>query len=177
MASPVHRRILLIGVAALTATLLLPVAIGAEEKAAAKAGAAASPIFGVSIPEGYRGWHLIAVSHRTDNKDELRAILGNDVAFKAFRENTLPFPDGAMFAKLAWQRVASPTFKGAWVPGVAPRVEFMVKDSRKYSSTGGWGFGRFINGKPADEAQHGTCFPCHDARVKNHDWVFTEFAP
>jgi hypothetical protein len=53
----------------------------------------------------------------------------------------------------------------------------MVKDSKKYASTGGWGFGRFINGKPADEAQHQTCFACHQARVQNHDFVFTRLAP
>jgi hypothetical protein len=32
----------------------------------------------------------------------------------------------------------------------------MVKDSKKYACTGGWGFGRFINGKPVDETP--TCF-------------------
>jgi hypothetical protein len=56
-------------------------------------------------------------------------------------------------------------------------VQVMVKDSRKYASTGGWGFGRFINGKPVDEAQHRTCFACHDARAKSHDYVFTRLAP
>jgi hypothetical protein len=42
-------------------------------------------------------------------------------------------------------------------------VQIMVKDSKKYASTGGWGFGRFIDRKPVDEAQHKTCFPCHEA--------------
>jgi Cytochrome P460 len=46
----------------------------------------------------------------------------------------------------------------------------MVKDSKKYAATGGWGFGRFIDGKAVDEAQHETCFPCHQ-NVKGHDWV------
>jgi hypothetical protein len=149
----------------------------AGEKAAAPSAPAASPIFGVTIPEGYRNWQLISVSHRTDNKDELRAILGNDIAMKAFRRNTLPFPDGSMMAKLAWKREPMKEFAGAWIPGVAPRIEFMVKDSKKYAATGGWGFGRFIDGKPADEAAHKTCFPCHEANVKNHDWVFTRYAP
>jgi Cytochrome P460 len=48
---------------------------------------------------------------------------------------------------------------GAFVPGRTTTVQFMVKDSKKYASTGGWGFGRFIDGKPVDEAQHKTCFP------------------
>lgn len=53
----------------------------------------------------------------------------------------------------------------------------MIKDSAKYAATGGWGFGRFVGGKPVDEAQHETCFACHEARVKGHDFVFTRFAP
>ena len=53
----------------------------------------------------------------------------------------------------------------------------MVKNSKKYASTGGWGFGRFIEGKPADEKVHATCFPCHLANVKDHDFVFTRYAP
>jgi len=163
-------RDLLLTVFAVLAGVLLAGSGTAGEKAAA-------PIFGVTIPEGYRNWQLISVSHRTDNKDELRAILGNDIAMKAFRENTLPFPDGSMMAKLAWKREPMKEFAGAWTPGVAPRIEFMVKDSKKYAATGGWGFGRFIDGKPADEATHKTCFPCHEANVKNHDWVFTRYAP
>jgi hypothetical protein len=53
----------------------------------------------------------------------------------------------------------------------------MIKDSKKYAATGGWGFGRFIGGKPVDEAQHKTCFACHEANVKGHDFVFTRLAP
>ena len=170
------RNLLLTGLAVL-AFALLPGSGTAGEKGAAASGPAAAPIFGVTIPEGYRSWQLISVSHRTDNKDELRAILGNDIAMKAFRANTLPFPDGSMMAKLAWKREPMKEFAGAWIPGVAPRIEFMVKDSKKYASTGGWGFGRFVDGKPADEAAHKTCFPCHEANVKNHDWVFTRYAP
>lgn len=53
----------------------------------------------------------------------------------------------------------------------------MVKDSKKYAATGGWGFGQFVDGKPVDEAQHKTCFACHAALVKGHDFVFTRYAP
>jgi hypothetical protein len=135
-----------------------------------------SPIFGVTIPKGYRQWELVAVSYETAF-DEFRGILGNTLAIKAYTEGTLPFPDGTMFAKLAWKRVPSAEFNGAFVPGAATTVQFMVKDAKKYASTGGWGFGRFINGRPVDEAQHKTCFACHQANVKSHDWVFTRFAP
>jgi hypothetical protein len=65
----------------------------------------------------------------------------------------------------------------AFVPGHATTVQIMIKDSKKYASTGGGGFGRFINGKPVDEAQHKTCFPCHEAYAKAHDFVFTQYAP
>ena len=41
-------------------------------------------------------------------------------------------------------------------------LQFMVKDSRKYAATGGWGFAQFKDGKPADEAMLKTCFPCHE---------------
>lgn len=168
---------LLSGFIALLSLLSASAPLGAAEKAAVPAPAAASPVFGVAVPEGYRNWELIAVSHRTDNKDELRAVLGNPVVMKAFRENVLPFPDGSMMAKLAWKREPMKEFPGAWIPGVAPRIEFMVKDSGKYASTGGWGFGRFVDGKPADEATHKTCFPCHKANVPDRDFVFTRYAP
>ena len=157
------------------AIALFPASAESEEAAPA-AGPAASPLFGVTIPEGYRGWQVVAPSHRTDN-NEVRVILGNDIAMKAFRGGTLPFPDGTILAKLAWERVESTEFKNAFIPGKPKRVEFMVKDAKKYAETGGWGFGRFVNGKPADEAQHKTCFPCHKANVKDHDFVFTRYAP
>jgi hypothetical protein len=131
---------------------------------------------GVTIPKGYRNWQVVAPSQR-DDKDELRVILGNDIAMKAYRAKTLPFPDGAILAKLAWKRVKSAEFDNTFVPGEPQRVEFMVKNAKKYASTGGWGFGRFVNGKPADEKQHGTCWPCHEANVKGNDWVFTGYAP
>ncbi|HEX7518826.1 MAG TPA: cytochrome P460 family protein [Candidatus Deferrimicrobium sp.] len=135
----------------------------------------ASPM-GVTIPKGYRDWQVVAPSQR-DDTDEIRVILGNSIAMKAFRANTLPFPDGTILAKLAWKRVKSTEFPKTFIPGVAPRIEFMVKNSKKYASTGGWGFGRFIDGKPADAQVHATCFPCHQANVKDHDFVFTRYAP
>ena len=156
--------------AAACITALMPsVSNGAE-------GESSSPIFGVTIPAGYRQWELIAPSHEP-GFDEFRAILGNSVSMKAYHEGALPFPDGAMLAKLAWKHVPSVEFPAAFVPGPTTTVQIMVKDSKKYPSTGGWGFGRFIDGKAVDEAQHKTCFACHEANVKGHDFVFTRFAP
>lgn len=137
----------------------------------------ASPIYGVKLPDGYRTWPLIAPAQEAEPLNELRAVLGNDRAIKAYQDSTLPFPDGTVLVKLAWKHVQSPEFEPASIPGAATTVQVMVKDSKKYASTGGWGFGRFINGKPADEAQHQTCFACHQARVQNHDFVFTRLAP
>lgn len=137
----------------------------------------ASPIYGVTIPDGYRQWQLIAPAEEGAPLNELRAVLGNPVAVKAIEGNTLPFPDGTILVKLAYKRVPSTEYGPASVPGAPTTVQVMVKDSKKYVATGGWGFGRFINGKPADLAQHQTCFACHQANVKNHDLVFTRFAP
>lgn len=132
-----------------------------------------SPIFGVTIPSEYRQWEIVAPSEETGALDELRVVLGNAATPKAYQDSTLPFPEGTVLAKLAWKRVQSPEFSPAYVPAAATTVQFMVKDSKKYASTGGWGFGRFIDGKPADEDQHRTCFGCHVANVKAHDFVFT----
>lgn len=137
----------------------------------------ASPIFGVTLPEGYRQWELIAPAQEAAPLNELRAVLGNTTAVKAYRDGKLPFPEGTVLVKLAWKHVPSPEFESASIPGAATTVQVMVKDSKKYVATGGWGFGRFIDGEPADEAQHRTCFTCHQARVKDRDFVFTRFAP
>ncbi|WP_456622523.1 MULTISPECIES: cytochrome P460 family protein [unclassified Bradyrhizobium] len=141
------------------------------------ATANASPIFGVTIPNGYKQWELIAPAEEAAPLDELRAVVGNQTAIDAYQAGKLPFPDGTILVKRAWKRKQSPEFASATIPGAATTVQVMVKDSKKYASTGGWGFGRFINGKPVDEAQHRTCFACHDARAKGRDYVFTRLAP
>jgi hypothetical protein len=147
----------------------------------------ASPIYGVTIPPGYRDWKIIAVGQLvTDKVDQLRAQLGNEIAIKAIKEGKLPFPDGSIIAALHWNRVSSADnnevlagpFPGAqsFVIGSAANVQFMVKDSKKYAATGGWGFADFMNGKPGDEALHQTCWPCHQPG-KDRDFVFTHYAP
>ena len=148
----------------------------------------ASPIYGITIPAGYREWHLISVNHLAGDKlKQVRAQLGNDIAIKAFREGKLPFPDGAIIAALHWNEASSEEnnkvlaigFPDAGlqssVAGSATNVQFMVKDSKKYAATGGWGFADFKDGKPGDEALHKTCFPCHQP-AKAQDYVFTHYA-
>ena len=143
-----------------------------------KPAADASPIYGVRIPKGYRDWTLVAPAQEAAPLDELRATVGNRSALRAYRTGkTRPFPDGTVLVKLAWKHTASPDFGPASVPGQATTVQVMVKDSKRYAATGGWGFGRFIDGKPVDHAQHETCFSCHAALVKDRDYVFTRYAP
>jgi hypothetical protein len=150
--------------------------------ASGRSGEDADPIFGIKIPPGYRDWKLISVAHEEGNLNDLRALLGNDLAIKAYREGKLPFPDGTIIARLAWSYVPSEennkVFGRAqsFVPGAATNVQFMVKDSKKYAATGGWGFAQFKDGKPADAALLKTCFPCHEP-VKARDFVFTHYAP
>jgi hypothetical protein len=145
-----------------------------------------SPIYGVKIPAGYRDWQLIAVKqlHFAGKGEQLRAQLGNDIAIKAFKEGTLPFPDGAIIAAIHWTRVPSEDnkvldgpFPGtqSFVIGSLVNLQFMVKDSKKYAATGGWGFADFTDGKPGDKALHETCFPCH-VPAKDRDYVFTRYA-
>ena len=142
----------------------------------------AAPIFGIKVPPGYRDWRLISVAHEAGNLNDLRAVLGNGVAIKAYREGTLPFPDGTIIARLAWSYVPSEENNKvfgrdqSFVAGSATNVQFMVKDSRKYAATGGWGFAQFKDGKPDASAALQTCFPCHKP-VKARDFVFTKYAP
>jgi hypothetical protein len=145
----------------------------------------AAPIFGIKIPPGYRDWRLISVAHEEGDLNDIRAILGNNTAIKAYREEKLPFPDGTIIARIAWSYVPSEEndkvfgHPQSFVPGPAPDwyLQLMVKDSKKYAATGGWGFAQFDKeGKPADEAKVKTCFPCHEP-IKNRDFVFTRYAP
>jgi hypothetical protein len=167
----------------LVAVVALAGVVAYMAPASGQADGEAAPIFGVKIPPGYRDWRLISVAHEDGNLNDLRAILGNDVAIKAYREGKLPFPDGTIIARLAWSYVPSEENNKvfgrpqSFVAGPATNgVQFMVKDSSKYASTGGWGFAQFNDGTPADEAVHHTCFSCHEP-VKARDFVFTRYAP
>lgn len=149
--------------------------------ACGQSGGKAPPLFGIAIPPGYRDWRLISVAHEEGELNDLRAVLGNDVAIKAYRDGTLPFPDGAIIARLAWRYVASEENnkvfgrRQSYVAGAPTNVQFMVKDSKKFASTGGWGFAQFDDGKAIDEATLGACFACH-VPVEARDYIFTRYA-
>jgi Cytochrome P460 len=155
------------GIAALTA------------RASGRADGEAS--LGIKLPPGYRDWRLISVAHEAGSLNDLRAVLGNDAAIETYRKEKLPFPDGTIIARLAWSYVPSEENNKAFgreqsfVAGAPTNVQLMVKDSRKYAATGGWGFAQFKDGKPADEAALKGCFSCHEP-AKANDFVFTHYA-
>jgi hypothetical protein len=147
-----------------------------------QSGGPAAPIL-AQLPPGYRDWRLVSVAHEEGSLNDIRAILGNDKAIDAYRAGKLPFPDGAIIARLAWQYVPSEendkVFGRAqsFVAGPPTNVQFMIKDSKKYASTGGWGYAQFNDGKPvADQALMNGCYPCH-VPVKDRDYLFTHYAP
>src|SRR5271165_6472741 len=167
---------LLIAVAALAGVVFFMV------PASLRADQAAGPIFVTEIPTGYRDWRLISVAHEEGNLHSFAAVLGNDVAIKAYRDGKLPFPDGSIIAALHYGHVPSEENNKvfgdpqSFVPGPPTNVQFMVKDSKKYATTGGWGYAHFDkDGKPGTEAALKTCAPCH--AKASRDSVFTQYAP
>jgi len=142
-----------------------------------------APIFVTTIPAGYRDWRLVSVAHEEGDLKDIRAILGNDKAINSYRAGKLPFPEGVIIARIAWHHVPSEennkVFGRAqsFVAGSEPPwyLQFMVKDSKKYAATGGWGYAQFDkDGKPGPESDLKKCHPCHEA-IKDRDFVFTRY--
>jgi hypothetical protein len=131
---------------------------------------------GIEMPDGYLAWSVLSVSTRSDN-GTLRVILGNDAAIAAADSGrTKPWPNGTILCKLVWKQIAHEVWPAAGVPGEFVHAEFMVKDSGLYSSTGGWGFARWLG---LDQTPYGAdagfvneCFGCHQP-VAEQDYVFT----
>jgi hypothetical protein len=141
-----------------------------------------APIYLTKIPPGYRDWKLISAAHEEGNLNSFAAILGNDVAIKAYREGKLPFPDGTIIAALHYGHVPSDENNKvfgrvqSYVPGPPTNIQFMVKNSKLYAATGDWGYGHFgADGKPGAAAVLNTCAPCH--AMASRDSVFTRYAP
>jgi hypothetical protein len=139
--------------------------------------------------KGYDGWQTIAVSH---NGGLLAVILGNPAMIDAFKAgipgNGKPFPDGAKMAKIHWNPKKNETYPGQpLVPNTLHDIDFMVKDSKRFADSGGWGWaafnydaasGTFTPGTEADkppQANDAKCgFACHTV-VQTKDYVFTEY--
>lgn len=160
------------------------IAVASSSIAADPPAAEGSPVFNVRLPHGYRNWQVVSVAHEAGKLNDIRAILGNDIAMKAFRDGTRPFPDGTVLARLAYQYVPSEQNNAvfgqpqSFVAGPPTNVQISVKDSKKYAATGGWGYGQFENGKPNPSVTLlNTCAPCHLRLDKSRDLVFTDYAP
>ena len=138
--------------------------------------------------KGYESWQLVSISQ---DGPLVAAILANPVMIAAFQAgapaNGKPFPDGSRMAKVHWTPKKMETFQAATVPGTQHDVDFMVKDSKRFADSGGWGYAvfeydaasnTFRPGTTADKPPQGNdarCgFACH-TMVKARDYVFTEY--
>ena len=138
--------------------------------------------------KGYESWQVISLSQGT----LLAVILGNPAMIEAYKAgapgNGKPFPDGAKMAKIHWIPKTNVTAPGQpHVAGTLHDVDFMVKDSKRFADSGGWGYGAFEYDPASDafrpatqadqppQANDAKCgFACHTV-VKNQDYVFTEY--
>jgi len=137
---------------------------------------------------GYEAWQVLSISQ---DGDLLAVILANPVMIEAYRAgipaNGKPFPDGSKMAKIHWSPKKMETFPAATVPGTLHDVDFMVKDSKRFADSGGWGWAvfeyetasaTFRPGTTADKPPQGNdakCgFGCHTI-VKKRDYVFTDY--
>jgi hypothetical protein len=137
---------------------------------------------------GYEGWQLVSIS---EDGGVMAAILANSAMIEAYKRgvpgNGKPFPDGSKMAKIHWNPKKLETFPAATVPGTLHDVDFMVKDSKRFKDSGGWGWaafeydaasGTFRPATTADAPPQGhdaKCgFACHTI-VKTRDYVFTDY--
>jgi hypothetical protein len=168
-------------IAAITACLLATAPTHVAH-AAGEAATNASPIFGITIPPGFRDWKVISVAHEAGPNNDLRVVLGNDIAIQAYRSGKRPYPDGTIIARMAWRYTPSTENNRvfgrpqSFVAGTPINIQFDVKNIKRYATTNGWGFAQFKDGKPAGAAVQQTCYSCH-ALIKSKDFVFTQYAP
>jgi hypothetical protein len=157
---------------------------------------AAQDKFTVKVPNGlafsefrgYEAWQVVSISH---NGNLLAATLANPVMIKAFEAGApgsgQPFPDGSKMAKIHWNTKKMEAFPAATVPSTQHDVDFMVKDSKRFADSGGWGYAVFdydgasdtftpgtLAGKPPQGNDAKCGYACHTA-VKTRDYVFTEY--
>jgi hypothetical protein len=139
--------------------------------------------------KGYEGWQTISISH---NGEMLAVILGNPAMIDAYKTgvpgNGKPFPDGAKMAKIHWNAKKNETAPGQpLVAGTLHDVDFMVKDSKRFGDSGGWGYAEFEYDAASDAFRPGTLADkppqgndakcgatCHTV-AKKQDYVFTEY--
>ena len=168
-----------------TVAMLAGVAAFASTLSRHAAAQDSAPIFVKTIPSGYRDWKVVSVAHEAGALNDIRAVMGNEIAIKAYREGKQSFPEGAIVGRIAWAYVPSEENNKifgqdqSFVAGspTDTYLQFMVKDSKKYAATGGWGYSSFDKDlKPTDDASMKKCFPCHQA-IKDRDFIFSRYAP
>jgi Cytochrome P460 len=182
------RKEMLVGAA--TAVMLALLATGVAMSAQDKDGLRVPNGLAISEFKGYEGWQTISLSL---NGGKFAVILGNPAMIDAYKsgipENGKPFPDGAKMAKIHWNPKTEDSYPGPpQVPGTIHDVDFMVKDSKRFPDTDGWGFAEFEYddatrayrpGTLADHPPQGNdakCgFACHTI-ARKRDYVFTEYA-
>ena len=137
---------------------------------------------------GYEKWQVVSVSQ---DGGKFAAILANPAMIDAYQAgvptNGKPFPDGARMAKIHWEPKKLETFPDASVPGTLHDIDFMVKDSKRFADSGGWGYAVFDYDAKSDTFTPGTLadnppqandakcgFECHTI-AKTKDYVFTEY--
>jgi hypothetical protein len=142
---------------------------------------------GITFSEfrGYETWQSIAPSAPSG---ALKVTTGNAAMINAYKEgfpgNGKPVPDGAMIAKMEWTSTKDPEspYQVA-VPGTLKRVGFMIKDSKRFPESDGWGYAQWLYDAPSktfkpeySEAAFGkkVCHQCHTL-VKSKDFVFTAY--
>ena len=138
--------------------------------------------------KGYEAWQVVSISQ---SGNRMAAIVANPVMIKAYQAgvpvNGKPFPDGAKMAKIHWDSKRMETFPSATAPGIQHDVDFMVKDSKRFADSGGWGYAVFEYNAASDTFAPGTMaikppqgndakcgFACHTT-VKARDYVFTDY--
>jgi hypothetical protein len=137
---------------------------------------------------GYESWQTISISR---NEKVMAVILGNPTMIEAYQAgipgNGKPVPDGAKMAKIHWIPKPNQLFPEATVPGTLLNVDFMVKDSKRFADSAGWGWAVFDYDAASDTFQPGTTagtppqgndakcgLGCHTI-AKSRDYVFTEY--
>ncbi len=121
-------------------------------------------------------WKMITVRYRTDTQEQ-RFVWANPLAMQALEKGSKEFPDGSVFAKIGFITEEDSAFKSSKVPSGAVRYQFMVRDKKRYASTGGWGYALFDGDKvtydvdPISQAQ--ACYACHQL-VPERGEVFSQ---
>ena len=179
-----RKSMLTIGITAAIVAVFGTTAIAAQDKYTVKVPG------GLAFSEfkGYESWQVVSIS---EDGGMLAWIVANPVMIDAYKAgipaNGKPFPDGAKMAKVHYSPKKLETFPAATVPGPLHDVDFMVKDSKRFADSGGWGYAVFDYDAASDTFTPGTLdgtppqgndakcgFACHTI-VKTKDYVFTEY--